>query len=278
MLFFDYAKGSGHDNDFEIAHSAYRLRKSKCFLESKTMTCTTCHDPHDIPRGEQATLHYNGVCAQCHAAKSPEHPAATDCISCHMPKRATQDVPHAVMTDHLIQRLPAAPQPTGSLQPGSSQRKGDAVGVIQYYPAAPDPLYTAIAQGNAPALAAEIQKQKPARPEFYVELGNAWLKANNPRNAVAVFQEALSQGALRGAPNSPGGVARSWRGPGSVRPAGARGGRAEPRGETASWRSPALVPAGAPDQLPPGPSAGSYTRPADGRCLDTPWRRARFRR
>src|SRR5207247_7212498 len=30
--------------------------------------------------------------------------AKTDCVSCHMPKRRTQDVVHVVMTDHRIQK------------------------------------------------------------------------------------------------------------------------------------------------------------------------------
>jgi hypothetical protein len=34
-LFFDHAPRTGHDDDFEIAHSAYRLRKSSCFLERR---------------------------------------------------------------------------------------------------------------------------------------------------------------------------------------------------------------------------------------------------
>src|SRR5262249_11779571 len=98
MLFFDHAPGSKYENDFEIAHSAYRLRKSKCFIQSAgRMTCTTCHNPHDIPRSSEP---YNAVCATCHAGIHPT--AMNDCVACHMPKRRTQDVIHAVMTDHLI--------------------------------------------------------------------------------------------------------------------------------------------------------------------------------
>ena len=38
---------------FEIAGAAYRLAKSACFQGSQ-MTCLTCHDPHDVPRGDAA--------------------------------------------------------------------------------------------------------------------------------------------------------------------------------------------------------------------------------
>jgi hypothetical protein len=47
VLAFDHASGSRQAEKFEIVgSSAYRLRKSRCFLESKErMTCETCHDP-----------------------------------------------------------------------------------------------------------------------------------------------------------------------------------------------------------------------------------------
>jgi predicted CXXCH cytochrome family protein len=62
MLHFDHAKGAGYDDKFEITGSVYRLRKSRCFLESKgALTCTTCHDPHGAPKN------YTAVCLQCHA-------------------------------------------------------------------------------------------------------------------------------------------------------------------------------------------------------------------
>jgi hypothetical protein len=52
LLSFDHAPGAGHDDKFEIVgSSAYRLRKSRCFRESKEqLTCETCHDPHRVPR------------------------------------------------------------------------------------------------------------------------------------------------------------------------------------------------------------------------------------
>ena len=54
FIHFDHAPGTpGRDDNFEIAGGAYRLRKSACFQRSE-MTCLTCHDPHDIPRGAKA--------------------------------------------------------------------------------------------------------------------------------------------------------------------------------------------------------------------------------
>src|SRR5207249_2869919 len=92
---------------FEIVSSVYRLRQSACFLKSAgKLRCTTCHDPH----GDTAAERYNGVCRQCHGASfdrlvaAATHTSSTDCVSCHMPKRRTDDVVHAVMTDHYIQR------------------------------------------------------------------------------------------------------------------------------------------------------------------------------
>jgi tetratricopeptide (TPR) repeat protein len=54
-------------------------------------------------------------------------------------------------------------------------------------------------KAGLPRLAAEIARQQPARPEFYVELGEAWLNAGNPRNAVSAFDQTLKRAR---APNS----------------------------------------------------------------------------
>ncbi len=100
-LLFDTA--TGNQERFEIVSSAYRLRMSACFLKSAgRLTCTTCHDPHSEGRD---TNNYNAICRNCHATPGAQvHTGTNDCVSCHMPKRRTDDVVHVVMTDHRIQR------------------------------------------------------------------------------------------------------------------------------------------------------------------------------
>jgi hypothetical protein len=101
-LFFDHAPAAGRDDKFEIVNAVYRIRRSKCFVESKgAMECGTCHNPHDIRHGQAGLDGYNKACASCHqSAKLPvaSHPAsATNCVNCHMPKRRTEDVVPAVV-------------------------------------------------------------------------------------------------------------------------------------------------------------------------------------
>lgn len=102
---------------FEINHHPYRLHQSRCFLTSAgALSCLTCHDPHRrIPEAERAA-HYRAACMTCHKADSCRRIGKTldgdssDCVSCHMAKRRTQDVVRVVMTDHLIRRRPGGPE------------------------------------------------------------------------------------------------------------------------------------------------------------------------
>ena len=94
-----------------------QMQSSACYLESNTMTCTTCHNPHDNPTAAEKTVHYRKRCMTCHEqsggckleearrlAVNPQN----DCISCHMPKTET-DIPHFAFTHHRIAVRHAAP-------------------------------------------------------------------------------------------------------------------------------------------------------------------------
>ena len=214
-IHFDHAPGSERDGKFEIVNQAYRLRQSVCFLESgSAMTCTTCHDPHNVPRGAEATRHYAAVCQSCHEDRVTSlttaggHPSSPDCVSCHMPKRRTDDVVHVVMTDHTIQRnRPSRDLLTPITEEAAGTNTSDYTGDVALYyppdlPPTPDnELYVAVAQviqnsnleDGIPRLEAAIERYRPEEGEFYFVLAEAYRSRNALGLAIGMYQEALER-------------------------------------------------------------------------------------
>jgi len=123
-----------------MASHAERLKMSRCFVDSKAaaervvglrpyeqaLTCVTCHNPHVSVRVTGKDV-FNAACRKCHApsgqepdprpasdcsASRKERQAAGDnCVSCHMPKNSTIDIPHVITTDHYIRK----PVPTAQV-------------------------------------------------------------------------------------------------------------------------------------------------------------------
>jgi predicted CXXCH cytochrome family protein len=201
-LSFDRAGGMG--DRFEVAQAAYRMRESQCFLKSAgKLTCTTCHDPHNIPRGEEATVRYNGICRDCHAnLTSATHPPANNCIGCHMPRRRTDDGVHVVMTDHLIR----ARQPAGDPLADKPELQESATPpyrgeVVPYYPLKPSALDLAAAQviersnlkEGMPRLQALLAEDHPARADYYVDMAEALSFAGQPARALTYLEQAASR-------------------------------------------------------------------------------------
>jgi predicted CXXCH cytochrome family protein len=86
-----------------------QMHLSRCYQQSQTLTCTTCHNPHAFPRPEERVAYYKSICVSCHKPeqctvkqevrlhKSPDN----NCVQCHMPAAATE-VPHVSSTHHRI--------------------------------------------------------------------------------------------------------------------------------------------------------------------------------
>jgi tetratricopeptide (TPR) repeat protein len=108
-----------------IRFQAPNFVQSRCYTESGSFSCVTCHNPHRNA-GRNAS-EYEKVCLECHPspemkndrledsasrkqtwAPCPKRPDG-DCLSCHMP-RIGDAVPRAVFTDHFIRvRFPSGP-------------------------------------------------------------------------------------------------------------------------------------------------------------------------
>ena len=211
FIHFDHAPGTARDDKFEIAGGAYRLRKSACFQQSQ-MTCGTCHNPHDIPRGAVATKHYVAVCQSCHPGVHRSGPpqvrgvqAGAACMDCHMPKRRAEDAVHVIMTDHYIQRHKPPRDLVAPRTEAHGLEHGDYRGeVVLYYPdalpAGPDnDLYLAVAQvqqgSNVSAgirrLERAIGMHRPSRADFYYELARAYTTVRDYDASMRWSNEAL---------------------------------------------------------------------------------------
>lgn len=122
-------KYEGMEDEYIMASHIARLKMSQCYLQSLQkgeksttlkpykagLTCVTCHDPHVDVRSVNDNS-FNTICQNCHSGATTSKPACTEklsirekvgdnCVSCHMPKGHTIDIPHVITTDHYI-RIP----------------------------------------------------------------------------------------------------------------------------------------------------------------------------
>jgi Cytochrome c554 and c-prime len=71
------------------------LQKSRCYVSSPNMSCSTCHDVH---QPERAAAAYSDRCLTCHRvescgmSKTMGHKIAENCIDCHMPVESTNAI------------------------------------------------------------------------------------------------------------------------------------------------------------------------------------------
>lgn len=128
-------KYANADDAFIMASHSDRLKMSACFIKSlkpsqitnplrpykDAMTCVTCHDPH-VSVKVTGNETFNRACLSCHGKKLEMNcseknvakelhksaqtplPASLNCVSCHMPRSGSTDIPHVTVHDHYIRR------------------------------------------------------------------------------------------------------------------------------------------------------------------------------
>jgi tetratricopeptide (TPR) repeat protein len=113
------------DDEFIMASHSDRLKQSRCFIESlhkvdstslrpykNALTCVTCHNPHISVKATN-TERFNTACKNCHNSASNQvcmedlkvrNKSADNCVSCHMPRSGSIDIPHVSIHDHYIRK------------------------------------------------------------------------------------------------------------------------------------------------------------------------------
>ncbi len=97
------------NDDPHSANQLGRLMRSRCYLESGTLTCMDCHNPHLQERGQADK--FSKRCQSCHQVDdcglSGKYAGmlATRCIECHMPSRRDRDVASQGASESLLPLL-----------------------------------------------------------------------------------------------------------------------------------------------------------------------------
>lgn len=129
MVLSDYIsiflpKYENADDEFIMASHADRLKQSNCFIKSfkpeastslrpykNALTCVTCHNPHVSIKATHVEQ-YNNACNKCHTSEntlcseniSVRAKKEDNCVSCHMPRSGSIDIPHVSIHDHYIRK------------------------------------------------------------------------------------------------------------------------------------------------------------------------------
>jgi len=108
-----FQRNTGNPDQFEAVGQVEQIESSRCFRESQgQLGCISCHDPHRLPAPTTKVAYYRDRCLECHERKGCALPSAVrqargpgeDCVACHMPRLAIQNIPHTAETNHRIPR------------------------------------------------------------------------------------------------------------------------------------------------------------------------------
>jgi tetratricopeptide (TPR) repeat protein len=120
-------KYKGAEDQFIMASHAERLKMSQCFIQTESkreaksdslrpyknaLTCVTCHNPHVSVKATGDST-FNAACNSCHGTGKSKLSTCTEsetmrstvqnnCVTCHIPRTGSIDIPHVTVHDHRI--------------------------------------------------------------------------------------------------------------------------------------------------------------------------------
>lgn len=109
--FIHFADGTAHKNRMQGNDFVQSV------MYERGVTCASCHDVHGTENSAQLRKPADKICLDCHAANSPNGPhvasleehthhkvgsPGSQCVSCHMPKIATEGVPGSFVSSHTF--------------------------------------------------------------------------------------------------------------------------------------------------------------------------------
>lgn len=196
-------KYEGGENEFIMASHAERLKMSACFIKTNAayqydekdlrpyknaLTCVTCHNPHVSVKNTGKET-FNAACNKCHepsgknktCTDTPEHleAKANNCVSCHMPRSGSTDIPHVTVTDHYIRKIPAVQQQNGKKQTAADDVK-KFIGLYAINEKNPAPLV------KAKAYLQQCEKFAP-KDLFLLDSAKKYLPDNSVENVRKHF-------------------------------------------------------------------------------------------
>lgn len=199
-------KYANAEDEFIMASHADRLKMSPCFIKSlnpseiknplrpykDALTCVTCHNPHVSVKATGSET-FNRACINCHGTKLEMNctektvaknlhkrdqsplPSSLNCVSCHMPRSGSIDIPHVTVHDHYI-RKPVSKKEKDALK--------TFLGLYAVNEKAPAPLTKAKGYIN--------QYEKFEQQGYYLDSAEKYLSAKTPAAVLENF-DALVQ-------------------------------------------------------------------------------------
>jgi predicted CXXCH cytochrome family protein len=100
----------GADQMTVVGH-VEQMHLSACYQKTESLTCLTCHDPHQSAAPKDKTAYFRQKCLNCHenqpcrleTSERLKKDGTDNCVACHMPRGDT-DIPHIAFTHHRIGR------------------------------------------------------------------------------------------------------------------------------------------------------------------------------